>query len=168
MPALVVTVMGAWAGCASEQGGLRGQGTEQIAIAPVPEALIQMRRSGCVGAPCPIYGVSIFLDGTVVYDGHANVRVPGERRWKISPQRVNQLLKEIDAMGFLDTPERSGICPDSTRTAIVILDYRPGASQKTVIHDARCALAPPALSALEEAIDRMTEAGRWVVLPAPS
>jgi hypothetical protein len=154
--------MGTLGGCANDAGSLRGQGTDEIAIAPVLDALIQMRRSGCVDEPCPIYSVSIYLNGTVVYDGRANVGVIGQRSWKIPSQRVSQLIAEIDAMGFLDTPEKAGTCPDMTRTAVVILDYRPGSTQKTVIHDDRCGSAPISLRALEDSIDRLSEAGRWI------
>jgi hypothetical protein len=162
---LLALTTGAWVGCATESNQVAAQGT---AIAAAPEALIQMRRSGCADAPCPVYSVSIYLDGTVVYEGRANVSALGERRWKISSEPINQLLREMAAMDFLDTPEGSGICPDATATAIVILDYHPGSTQKTVIHDERCGGAPPALAALEEAIDRLTGTERWIATRSTS
>jgi hypothetical protein len=70
-------------------------------------------------------------------------------------------------MDFLDTPEGAGICRDATDTAIVILDYRPGGTQKTVIHDDRCGAAPAGMAALEQAIDRLTGAGHLIARPIP-
>jgi hypothetical protein len=144
--------------CASggRNGELRDQGTDKVAIAAVPDALIQMRRNGCVGQPCPVYGLSIFLDGTVVYDGQANVRVAGRRTWKVPPDKINGLISAFEEVDFLDTPERAGICPDAQRTAMVILDYRPGRCEKTVLHDDRCPSAPANLGRLEAAIDRLS------------
>ena len=163
---LLEAAASAVSGCATERAGVAGQGTDEVDVAAAPGALIQMRRSGCVGEPCPVYSVAIYLDGTVVYDGRANVGHLGERRWKMPAESINRLLREIDAIDFLDTPERSGICPGATDTAIVIIDYRPGATQKTVIHDDRCGAAPPALAALEKAIDGVTGTARLIARPA--
>ena len=150
---VVVVAIGA---CASERGDVRDQGTDKVAIAAVPDALIQMRRNGCVGQPCPVYGLSIFLDGTVVYDGQANVLVVGRRTWRVPPDKIDALISAFEEVDFLDTPERAGICPDAQRTAMVMLDYRPGRCEKTVIHDDRCPSAPSNLSRLEATIDRLS------------
>jgi hypothetical protein len=154
---LLVLVMATGA-CASggQRADVRDQGTDKVAIAAVPDALIQMRRNGCVGQPCPVYGLSIFLDGTVVYEGQANVRISGRRTWRVPPDKINELISAFEAVGFLDTPEQAGVCPDAQRTAMVILDYRPGRCEKTVIHDDRCPSAPSNLSRLEATIDRLS------------
>ena len=151
---LLVMTIGA---CASTNQGLRG---DKIAIADTPEALIQMRRSGCMDLPCPVYGVSIFLDGTVIYDGQANVGFVGRRTWRVSPDNVNRLISTLDAMDFLDTPEKAGTCGDGPKAAIVVLNYRPGGCEKTVIHDSHCRSAPSSLGELEAAIDRLSGAER--------
>ena len=135
---------------------MRDQGTDKVAIAAVPDALIQMRRNGCVGQPCPVYGLSIFLDGTVVYDVQANVRIAGRRAWRVPPDKINELISAFEEVDFLDIPEQAGLCPDAQRTAIVLLNYRPGRCEKTVIHDDRCPSAPSNLSRLEAAIDRLS------------
>ena len=131
------------------------------AMPDMPDALIQMRRAGCATEPCPSYALSIFADGTVTYDGRANVAVLGQRRAKVSPAQVSGLISAIDAMHFLDSAERCCVCPDGAASRLVILDYRPGSAQKTVLHDEACPSAPPAIGALEQAIDRTTGAERW-------
>ena len=156
-----MTAIGA---CASERGGVRDQGTDKMAIAAVPDALIQMRRNGCVGQPCPVYGLSIFLDGTVIYDGQANVRVVGRRTWRVPPEKIDKLISAFEEVDFLDTPERTGVCPDAQRTAMVILDYRPGRCEKTVIHDDGCPSAPSSLSRLEATIDRLSGADERAIV----
>ena len=157
MAAMVASVA---IGCACNRATATGQGAEQLASRP--DALIQMRRGGCPPGVCPVYSVSIFLDGAVAYDGQANVAVLGHRTAKLSAERLNQLLSQIEAMDFLDSPEQCCVCPDATEGAhLVILDYRPGATHKTVLHDAACGLAPPTMSAIERSIDEATGVGRW-------
>ena len=46
-----------------EPAAAAGQGVEQLV--GTPDALIQMRRGGCPPDQCPVYGVSVFMDGTV-------------------------------------------------------------------------------------------------------
>jgi hypothetical protein len=150
-------------GCGNAGTGSAGTVSEQLAAMPSSnDALIQMRRGGCgPGGQCPIYSVSIFTDGTVTYDGRANVATIGQRRAKLSCALVNELISAIDAMHFLDSAEQCCVCPEATGSALVILDYRPGAIPKTVFHDQGCRSAPAAMSALEEAIDRTAEVERW-------
>jgi hypothetical protein len=153
-------VLSAAAGCAHNKASEVGQGAEQLA--DTPDSLIQMRRGGCPPDTCPVYSLSIYLDGTVVYDGQANVAVVGRRTAKVSADRLNELLSQIEAMDFLDSSEQCCVCPDAADGAhLVILDYRPGSTYKTVLHDDACKSAPPALSAIERSIDQMTGVERW-------
>jgi hypothetical protein len=149
-------------GCAHNRASDAGQGAEQLT--GTPDSLIQMRRGGCPPDICPVYSVSIYLDGTVVYDGQTNVAVIGRRTAKVSAERLNDLLSQIEAMDFLDSAERCCVCPDAADGAHrVILDYRPGSTYKTVLHDDACSSAPPALSAIERSIDQATAVEQWTV-----
>jgi hypothetical protein len=149
-------------GCAHNRASDAGQGAEQLA--GTPDSLIQMRRGGCPPDTCPVYSVSIYLDGTVVYDGQANVAVIGRRTAKVSAERLNELLSQIEAMDFMDSSEQCCVCPDAANGAHnVILDYRPGSTYKTVLHDDACGSAPPALNAIERSIDRATAVERWTI-----
>jgi hypothetical protein len=140
-----------------------GRKTNQLAaMSDTAGALIQMRRSGCPPERCPAYSVSIFIDGTVSYDGRENVGVVGKRYAKLAGERVSELMSAIDAMGFLDIPERCCLCPTAPGSQMVILDYRPGSAQKTVIHEEGCSSAPAAVIALEQAIDRASGVERWI------
>jgi hypothetical protein len=162
--ALAVTAVMATSGCASTGGATPGAGPDPLAAMPeVSGALVQMRRGGCAPDKCPVYGVSIFMDGTVAYDGRANVATLGQRRTKLSPEQVSELISAIDTMRFLDTADLCCVCPtaDRYRSQMVILDYRPGSMQKTVLHDDECRSAPPAMSALEDTIDRLANVSHW-------
>jgi Domain of unknown function (DUF6438) len=151
--------------CAAAPPIVAGRHAAEISLPDEPEALIQMRRQGCASEPCPIYAVSIFPDGTAVYDGRANVGVIGRRPIRLTPGDLSALLSAIDAMHFLDSANDCCVCPDAVEKDMVILDYRPGSVSKTVQHDQRCPKAPPAFSALEKEIDVSTGAARLASLP---
>ena len=138
--ALALAVLAA-GGCGGMTSG--GRKTNQLAaMRDTAGALIQMRRSGCPPERCPAYSVSIFIDGSVSYDGRENVGVVGKRYAKLAGERVSELMSAIDAMDFLDIPERCCLCPAAPGSQVVIVDYRPGSSQKTVVHEQGCSSAP--------------------------
>ncbi|HZL16641.1 MAG TPA: DUF6438 domain-containing protein [Polyangia bacterium] len=156
-------VMLAAAGCGTTGVAAGAHGSDTLAALPdVPDALIQMRRSPCAFDKCPVYSVSIFTDGTVVYNGRSNVGVVGTRKGKISPDQLNQLISALDSMDFLDLPPEGCVCSDATGQQMVTLDYRPGSVQKTVVHDSGCWSAPPAMAMLEQSIDRTAGVEQWV------
>ncbi len=163
---LASLAMAALSGCASSHSVMVGRHTDEIVLADDPEALIQMRQNGCADEPCPVYSVSIFPDGTVVYDGRANVGVVGRRRVKLPAGGLDALITALDSMDFLDTADNCCVCPEVAEPRLVTLDYRPGAVTKTVVHDQRCGKAPPAILALEGKIDRATGAAAWAMVPA--
>ena len=131
-----------------------------------PEALVQLRRPGCASGTCPVYSVSIFADGAVVYDGAANVAVLGQQRAKISAQQLRALQLSLEETHFLDNVDECCVCPDRRGTRTVVLDYRPGMVRKTVVHDPDCAAAPPGLGTLEALIEGMTGTRRWTAAEA--
>jgi hypothetical protein len=149
-------------GCAGSTGSGAHGAQSSADLASNPEALIQMRREGCATDRCAVYSLSIFSDGTVAYDGRANVAVIGQRQGRISAERLSELISAIETMHFLDLPSSGCVCSANTGRQMVTVDYRPGSVQKTVVHDSGCWSAPPAMAALEQAIDRATEAHRWV------
>ena len=154
--------------CAAAPPVVTGRHAAEIGLPDEPEALIQMRRQGCPGEACPIYAVSIFPDGTAVYDGRANVGVIGRRQIRLTAGDLSALISAIDAMDFLDSATDCCVCPDAVEKNMVVLDYRPGSVIKTVQHDQRCSKAPPSFSALEKQIDLSTGAGRLASLPTRS
>ena len=145
-----------------------GKHADQIALAAEPDAVIQMRRYGCSAEPCPVYAVSIFPDGTAIYDGRANVGVIGRRQVRLATGELNALITALDAMDFLDSADDCCTCPKAAEQKLVTVDYRPGTVVKTVQHDQHCPRAPSALWALEREIDRSTGAGRLAALPVRS
>jgi hypothetical protein len=154
--------------CASGKPALVGREVDEISLPDEAGALIQMRRSGCPDAPCPVYSVSIFSDGIALYDGRANVGVMGRRVFKMKAADLSTLISTLEAMDFLDAADKCCVCASAPAPSIVTLDYRPGTVDKKVVHDQRCATAPVAFMGLEDQIDRLTGAARLAALPARS
>jgi hypothetical protein len=157
-----LTLAAALAGCASSGSASSGRNPGLVALPEVPDALIQMRHGSCPSEGCPVYQVSIFMDGTFVYDGLTNVAQVGRRSGKLSAERLNSLLSNIEAIGFLDRPEECCVCPTTDGSHLVVVEYHPGVAQKIVVHDERCGSAPVAISALENSIAHETAIDRWV------
>jgi Domain of unknown function (DUF6438) len=160
-----IIVASALPACAAAPPVVVGRHADELRLDDQPDALIQMRRQGCPGEACPIYEVSIFSDGSAIYEGRASVGVIGKKPLHVSAGELCALINTIDAMDFLDSAGDCCVCPDAVEQRLVTVDYRPGAVTKTVLHDQRCPRAPPALSALEQQIDRSTGAGRLASLP---
>lgn len=67
--------------------------------------LITIERQACFGS-CPIYSAQIYSDGNVVYVGKRNVKVIGERRYKISPDRIQGLIEGFQRIKYLSLKDR--------------------------------------------------------------
>jgi hypothetical protein len=153
------------AGCASTRAS--GPAVDD-AVASRPEALIQLRSDGCDSGRCPVYGVAIFADGSVVYRGGANVGFIGQRRSKIPEANVATLVTALEKMDFLDTPEHCCDCPDApdnVKAAKLVIDYRPGGVEKEILVDDRCAAVPDVVRGLTGQIQAMTSIATFVAPP---
>ncbi|HEX4404966.1 MAG TPA: DUF6438 domain-containing protein [Polyangia bacterium] len=145
---LAVPLIVAAASCASTRPS--GPAVDD-AVAARPEALIQMRSDGCDDGSCPVYGVSIYADGAVVYRGGANVALMGQRKLKIPEASVSDLVATLEKMDFIDTPEHCCDCPDGPRdrrAATLVVDYRPGGVEKEILVNDRCGSVPDVMRGL--------------------
>ena len=57
------------------------------------------------GSGGPVYTLSIFSDGTVIYDGRYRVRVSGEVKTSVSPAQVQEWLNTLVRSGALNLPD---------------------------------------------------------------
>jgi len=101
------------------------------------------------------YSAEVYADGTVVYHGEACVKVMGERRHKITPDRVAQLVKAFEQVNYFslkdahEVDEHGLSYTDLARTTTSI--SMNGKYKKVVDY-----LCPPKeLVALEDLIDKL-------------
>lgn len=114
------------------------------------EPLITIERTGCEGQ-CPVYSAKIYADGTVLYFGKFFVKEEGERIFKISVEKLDELIIAFEkARYFLFRRRYDAIitCRPSTITSLKL----EGRRKKIVENE--CA-GPDELEELENKIDEL-------------
>jgi hypothetical protein len=126
---------------------------------------ITLERTACFGS-CAIYTLSVSPSGDIVYEGKAHVRKVGTATAKVSPERVSELLTELERGGYFDfadryaSPEPScGRYATDSPTTITSVTLR--GRTKRIVHDYGCGGAPGALVVLERRIDEALNSGQW-------
>jgi hypothetical protein len=119
-------------------------------------AIVTMKRSGCYGT-CPIYSLTIFGNGTVVYEGHRYVAIARIQTSTISKQEVRELVDHFYNIGYFSMEnEYTGNVGDIPTATTSI---RVGERFKLV---ADTHGAPDRLKQLEDRIDNIADSDRWV------
>jgi hypothetical protein len=130
-----------------------------------PSPVVTLERFPCFGS-CPVYRLSIWRDGTVRFFGRENVAQAGSATASIPAAKVDSLLAELEAGGYLNFEERylrdepaCGLYATDSPTVVTSLN-RDGRT-KSVRHDYGCSGAPPDLARLERRIDEVAGTARW-------
>ena len=123
-------------------------------------AVITLERGPCFGA-CPVYRLTVYGDGRVIYEGIRFVSVEGTRTATISEDKVRQLVGKFYAIDYFSlndeyTHVNATDMPSAT-TSITI-----GGKIKTIIHYHGDFSAPDELTALEDKIDEIVSTDQWV------
>jgi hypothetical protein len=113
-----------------------------------------------------VYSVSVTADGLVTYEGRDGVLQRGTETAQLPRERVEALLRELDAAGYFDFASRyrpsERVCgryvPDAPS---VITSVQFGKRSKQIEHDHGCGAAPLALNVLETRIDEALGSERW-------
>lgn len=128
--------------------------------------VVTLERSPCFGT-CPVYRLSIWKDGTVRFLGKANVAHSGSATASIPAAKVESLVAELEAGGYLNFEERylrdepaCGLYATDSPTVVTSLNLDGRA--KSVRHDYGCSGAPPELARLEKRIDEVAGTARWI------
>jgi uncharacterized protein DUF6438 len=126
---------------------------------------ITLERTPCFGG-CPVYAVAVSRSGEVTYEGKAHVRQLGKASGKITQQKVDGLLVELEKAGYFSMANRytasEASCgrystdSPSANTSVTIRGRT-----KRIEHDYGCGAAPGALVVLERRIDEVLGSGRW-------
>ncbi|HEY4156937.1 MAG TPA: DUF6438 domain-containing protein [Polyangiaceae bacterium] len=165
---LVLVTLLATAGCRKRQKTTDTIGIDQPhppELLPGHELLATLERSGCFGE-CPVYRLSVYRDGTVVYLGTRWVKVLGRQQYNISAERVAALEGAFARSGFMQMPDYDRV--EGTDDDWAHLSYRRGSFMHRVRHYHGDQSAPPLLSTLEDDFDRAAESGRFVGGAAPT
>ena len=155
-------------------GNLTSSPAKLPANSKIPEDLvITLTRTGCYGGAnsCPTYKLTVNADGSVVFEGKDVTKIIGKVEDKISEKKVRQLVDEFNKADYcnLENSYDTENCPatghdyPSANTSIQINGKR-----KSVHHYMGCRSKksqkkfPPQLFELENKIDEIVGAKRWI------
>ena len=115
------------------------------------------RKASGMNLSTPQYKLTLRGDGSIVFEGRARVAAKGLHKGKIQPTAVEELANRFKAIHYFDLPHRLGSCTDA---ATVVTSVSVG----NLINEVRnweCGTTP-ALSALEDEIDRVSNSKVWI------
>jgi hypothetical protein len=125
----------------------------------IKNVLIILKRSVCFGI-CPTYNLTIYGNGTVVYEGIANVNITGIQISNISENTLRQLIsefKKIDYFSLNETEIASHIVYDAP---IFTTSLTINGKTKTIKHYETA--EPKQLTELENKIDEIVNSNQWI------
>ncbi len=119
-----------------------------------------LKRGDCFGS-CPEYSVEVHGDGTVEFDGEANVLIPGRHHAQISKQLVRDLLAYFEDAAFFSLNNRyvAMITDHPTYTTSIEFDGQ-GKSVEDYVGEA--VGMPKSVEEIERAVDEFAGTEKWV------
>lgn len=120
------------------------------------DIMISLERTPCFGF-CPDYTVTVFGNGTVVYEGRNFVAVEGMQRGQISQEDVRELVDEFYDARFFNMRDRyeQSVTDLPSQTTSITIDGKT----KSVY---RYGFEPERLAMLEDKIDEIAQTEKWV------
>jgi len=126
------------------------------ALSTSESAIITIDRTVCFGS-CPDYSLTIYGNGTVIYDGRNFVAITGRQTSTIPQEDVRELIRSFYSIGYfslIDEYVDQVTDLPTTTTSITI-----GGQFKQVINYYG---APESLRQLENKIDETANSGIWI------
>ncbi len=121
--------------------------------------VITLERTACYGT-CPIYSLSIYDDGTVIYRGEEHVEVSGEQISQIDPEIVSSMVESFVDAGYFEWDEAYTNQTISDMPGVITSVTFEGETHQ-ITRNGGDPTAPRLLPYLELYIDRMVNAGLW-------
>lgn len=120
---------------------------------------ITLERTACFGT-CPIYTLTIYEDGTVVYNGERFVDVTGEQTAQIPPETVDLMVEALHEAGYFDWDEEYTSMTVTDLPYVITSVTRDGETHRINRYGGDDS-APLALPFLENWIDLMANSAMW-------
>ncbi len=120
---------------------------------------LTLERTACFGF-CPIYKLTVYGNGKVVYEGKRFVKITGTRTTTISQQAVRKLIADFQKIHYFKLQDNYTGGHTDAPSAITSLTM--GKKQKTVHHYLPSPDAPSQLTELENKIDAVVNSKQWI------
>jgi hypothetical protein len=124
------------------------------------DMVITLERTMCFGT-CPVYKLTIYGNGEIVYEGKKHVKEQGNRTARISEDKVRGLISEFERLGYFELKD-SYIARGITDMPSAITSITIGSRTKAVRHYYGDKSAPRDLMELEKRIDTISGSSQWV------
>ncbi|MBI4854667.1 MAG: hypothetical protein HY819_22945 [Acidobacteria bacterium] len=121
--------------------------------------IISLERSGCLG-PCPVYKLTIYGSGKVVYRGEKFVKVVGERTTNIEREKIEKLIADFEKSSYFNLEDKYEGGP--TDATSVVTSITLGNRKKTINNYHASPSSPAILRDLENKIDAIANSGQWL------
>jgi hypothetical protein len=136
-------------------------------VEPAPSSSnieIRLERTACFGS-CPVYSVTLYDDGTVIFDGKDHTQV-GKHGAHVAASEVRALADELTRAGFF-TLEWNEQCGKGKYTDLpgANVTLRVAGRKRTIQHDHGDRCMPDVLDKLEQRIDEVAGTSRWLGVP---
>jgi len=149
-----------WIDLAAQTNQWTGANVTPTYVMNMTSPVITLERTACNGV-CPIYGLSIYADGTVVYVGIEHVAVTGVQVGKIDASAVEMLVREATASGYFDWNDTySKVVITDQPSVITSITSEEGYKQITRYDGDPN--APIGLVRFEDRIDRAVNVDQWL------
>ena len=124
------------------------------------ELLASIERTACFGW-CPIYKLTVFRDGSVLYEGEDYVKIKGKATGQLAPEQVSALDDLFQKNGYLALHDKY---TDYSVTDMpsVNTSYSSGGKTKKIEHYLGDEHAPKELGAVEDGIDKIVHVEQWI------
>ena len=139
------------AGCAVKAGASSND---------LDDVVITLERQACFGF-CPVYTLTIYGDGTVIYDGEEFVAVKDRVEATIAKEKIEQLVQEFEAIDYFSLDDKY-VERTITDAQTVITSITIDSKTKAIEHYHGDFTAPENLTALEDKIDEIVNSSQWV------
>lgn len=126
----------------------------------ISDVVVTIERGPCFGA-CPVYRLTVYGDGRVIYEGIRFVGVEGTRTATISEDKVRQLVTEFQKIDYFSMDDEYTHA-DATDMPSATTSITIAGQTKTVAHYHGDFSAPEDLATLEDRIDEIVSTDRWV------
>jgi hypothetical protein len=140
----------------------------------VSTLVIMLERESDVFQTSPEYRISIFVDGTVIFEGKKHVISKEPIRTRIDKEQLANLLAEFERIKYYSLHDRYTASEDGcslrrTDHAFATTTLKLDGKKKSIVHYYGCreegrpdVVFPQALYKLEATIDEVVNAKQWV------
>jgi hypothetical protein len=132
----------------------------KASLPSIPDDLqVTLSRGACFGL-CPIYSVTLYSDGTVLFEGQRHTKVLGFQFGQIEEPAIRQVIEELDKAEFFDEVDHNGY--DMTDMPSANIAVSLSGRVHSVSHYYGDRDAPESLAQLESKIDDLLRSDQWV------